>query len=244
MKKNRTNLMEDEKNKKFKILLVEDEETLAIGLEYNLSEEGYLVDWESDGKSALVKIKDSLYDLIVLDVMLPYVDGFEVAEKVREKYPQLPILFLTARTGVQDRIKGLEIGADDYLTKPFHLKELLLRVKGMLKRQSWYKEDRGNLKSFKFGKNEINFENLSCKTAQKEIQLTSHEANLMKYFIDNKGIILSREELLKNVWKIESSIETRTVDNFIARLRKYFEPDPDKPIYIKSVRGEGYIFSD
>jgi len=236
--------MKVESNKKHKILLVEDEETLAIGLEYNLTEEGYEVDWVVDGKKALIKINESEYDLIVLDVMLPYVDGFEVAEKVREKYPQLPILFLTARTGVKDKIKGLEIGADDYLTKPFHLKELLLRVKGMLKRQSWYKENRGDLQSFKFGSNEINFENLICKTADKEIQLTSHEAELMRYFIDNKGIILSREELLKNVWKIDSTIETRTVDNFIARLRKYFEPDPDKPIYIKSVRGAGYIFSN
>jgi len=236
--------MKVESNKKHKILLVEDEETLAIGLEYNLTEEGYEVDWVVDGKKALIKINESEYDLIVLDVMLPYVDGFEVAEKVREKYPQLPILFLTARTGVKDKIKGLEIGADDYLTKPFHLKELLLRVKGMLKRQSWYKENRGDLQSFKFGSNEINFENLMCKTADKEIQLTNHEAELMRYFIDNKGIILSREELLKNVWKIDSTIETRTVDNFIARLRKYFEPDPDKPIYIKSVRGAGYIFSD
>jgi len=227
-----------------KILLVEDEETLAIGLEYNLTEEGYKVDWVADGKKAIKNISDTKYDLIVLDVMLPYFDGFEVAEKVRQKYPQIPILFLTARTGVKDKIRGLEIGADDYLTKPFHLKELLLRVKGMLKRQNWYKEDRGDLKSFKFGINEINFENLTCKTADKDIQLTNHEANLMKYFIDNKGIILSREELLKNVWKIDSEIETRTVDNFIARLRKYFEPDPDKPIYIKSVRGAGYIFSD
>jgi len=236
--------MEVENNKTKKILLVEDEETLAIGLEYNLTEEGYEVDWVADGKKAIKNINDSKYDLIVLDVMLPYFDGFEVAERVRKKYPQIPILFLTARTGVKDKIRGLELGADDYLTKPFHLKELLLRVKGMLKRQSWYKEDRGDLQSFKFGKNKINFENLTCKTAEKEIQLTSHEANLMKYFIDNKGIILSREELLKNVWKIDSTIETRTVDNFIARLRKYFEPDPDKPIYIKSVRGAGYIFSD
>ena len=236
--------MEVENNKKQKILLVEDEETLAIGLEYNLTEEGYEVDWVADGNKALSKINDSEYDLIVLDVMLPYVDGFKVAEKARAKFPQMPILFLTARTGVKDKIRGLEIGADDYLTKPFHLTELLLRVKGMLKRQSWYKEDRGDLQSFKFGNNEINFENLTCKTAGKEIQLTSHEANLMKYFIDNKGIILSREELLKNVWKIDSTIETRTVDNFIARLRKYFEPDPDKPIYIKSVWGAGYIFTD
>lgn len=227
-----------------KILLVEDEETLAIGLEYNLTEEGYTVDWVTDGKKALTKINELTYDLIILDVMLPYVDGFEVAEKVREKFPQLPILFLTARTGVRDKIKGLEIGADDYLTKPFHLKELLLRVNGMLKRQSWYKEKRSELLTYQFGRNKINFENLTCKISDIEIQLTTHEADLIKYLISNKGTILSREELLKNVWKIESTIETRTVDNFIARLRKYFEPNPEKPIYIKSVRGAGYIFSD
>lgn len=229
---------------KKRILLVEDEETLAIGLEYNLKEEGYAVDWVDDGKKALKNIDSFHYDLIILDVMLPYVDGFEVAEKVREKFPQMPVLFLTARIGIKDKIHGLEIGADDYLTKPFHLKELLLRIKGMLKRQLWYKEDRGELNLYKFGNNEINFENLTSKTHDKVIQLTSHEASLMKYFIKNKGIVLSREELLKNVWKIDSEIETRTVDNFIARLRKYFEPDPDKPAYIKSVRGEGYIFSD
>jgi len=228
----------------YKILLVEDEETLAIGLEYNLTEEGYNVDWVDDGKKALNRINETHYDLIILDVMLPYVDGFDVAVKVREKYSQLPILFLTARAGAEDRIKGLEIGADDYLTKPFHLKELLLRVKGMLKRQSWYKEGMEDLKTYAFGENVINFENQTCKTGDKEIQLTSHETNLLKYLINHKDVIVSREELLKNVWKIDSEIETRTVDNFIARLRKYFEPDPEKPIYIKSVRGSGYIFSE
>ena len=236
--------MQNTENNHYKILLVEDEETLAIGLEYNLTEEGYSVDWVTDGKQAVKKAYSMTYDLIILDVMLPFMDGFEVAKNIRKKFPQLPILFLTARTGVKDKLMGLEIGGDDYLTKPFHLKELLLRVKGMLKRRSWYKENRGELKSFTFGNIAINFENLTCKIADKEIQLTSHEANLMKYFIENQGVVLSREELLKNVWKIDSNIETRTVDNFIARLRKYFEPDPDKPIYIKSVRGAGYIFSD
>jgi len=235
--------MEIENNKNHRILLVEDEETLAIGLEYNLKEEGYQIDWVTDGKEALDKINEVTYDLIILDVMLPYVDGFEVAEKVRKKYPQLPILFLTARTGVRDRIKGLELGADDYLTKPFHLKALLLRVKGMLKRKTWYKEDGESVSSYKFGENEINFKDLTCKTENKEIHLTSYEANLLKYLISHKGKIVSRDELLENVWKIDSLIETRTVDNFIARLRKYFEPNPEKPIYIKSVRSAGYILS-
>ena len=176
--------------------------------------------------------------------MLPYLDGFEVAKRVRIKYPQMPILMLTARTESKDRVKGLEIGADDYITKPFHLEELLLRVKGMLKRKSWYKTAIGNMPIFKFGDNNINFENLQCHAHTKEIQLTTHEAMLLKYLVDNKGKIVSRKELLENVWNISSDIETRTVDNFIVRLRKYFEPNPDNPVFFKSVRGAGYIFSD
>ncbi len=227
-----------------KILLVEDEENLAFGLEYNLAEEGYNVHWVKDGKKALEAIETDLFDIIILDIMLPYLDGFDVAKIVRQKFPQMPILMLTARTESKDRIKGLEIGADDYITKPFHLEELLLRVKGMLKRKSWYKTAIGKMPKFRFGDNEINFENLQCRAHGKEIQLTTHEAMLLKYLVDNKGKIVSRKELLENVWNISSDIETRTVDNFIVRLRKYFEPNPDNPIFFKSVRGAGYIFSD
>ncbi len=232
------------KNKNHKILLVEDEETLAIGLEYNLSEEGYNVEWVRDGKMALEVIKKKPFDLIILDIMLPYVDGFDVAKKVRSLFPQLPILMLTARTTVKDRIRGLEIGADDYLPKPFHLEELLLRVKGMLKRKNWYRSESAPLSHYHFGNNDINFENMVCYAGEKEIQLTTHEARLLKYLIDHKGKIVTRKELLTAVWQIDSDIETRTVDNFIVRLRKYFEPNPEKPVYIKSVRSAGYIFTD
>lgn len=227
-----------------KILLVEDEESLAIGLEYNLSEEGYQVQWAADGRRALDFIEREEFDLIILDIMLPYIDGYEVTKKVKEKYPQLPVLILTARTRAKDRVKGLEAGADDYLTKPFHLKELLLRVQGMLKRKTWYKAVSDNMPVYRFGENEINFENLRCRTAKQEFHLTVHEAMMLKYLIDNKGKIVSRKELLENVWNINSEIETRTVDNFIVRLRKYLEPDPEKPVYIKSVRSVGYIFND
>src|ERR1035437_1150221 len=123
-----------------RILLVEDEETLAMGLEFNLSDEGYIVEWAKDGRMALELFKSGSYDLILLDIMLPYYDGFEVAEMVRSVSPQMPILMLTARTSVQDKVKGLEHGADDYMTKPFHLEELLLRIKGMLKRKTWYND--------------------------------------------------------------------------------------------------------
>jgi len=232
--------MENDATKSAKILLVEDEETLAIGLEYNLTDEGYIVDWAKDGRIALEKFNSGEYDLIILDIMLPYHNGFEIAEHVRTKFPQMPILMLTARTSAEDKVRGLELGADDYMTKPFHLEELLLRIKGMLKRKMWYKSSAESQPVYHFGKNEINFENLSCKRGSKNFALTQREAMVLKYLLDKKGKIVSRKELLENVWHISSDVETRTVDNFVARLRKYFEPDPSNPIYIKSVRSAGY----
>ncbi len=226
------------------ILLVEDEESLALGLIYNLSEEGYNVHWVNDGKKAIEAVNKISYDLIILDVMLPYLDGFEVAGQIRTKMPQMPILMLTARTRIEDKIKALELGADDYMTKPFNLEELLLRLKGMLKRKMWYQKASDIEPVFKFGANKINFEDLSCQTGSQRIQLTHREAMVLKYLIANRGKIISRKELLENVWGISSAVETRTVDNFISRLRKYFEPDPANPVYIKSIRSVGYIFND
>ena len=230
--------------KSSKILLVEDEESLAVGLIYNLSEEGYKVDWVADGRQALVSHQNNTYDLVLLDIMLPYIDGFEVAEQIRKKDPQIPILILTARTSASDKVKGLEAGADDYLAKPFHLQELLLRVKGMLKRKNWYRNATNNLPAYRIGKNDINFENLTCTGGEEVIHLTVREAMVLKYLIENKGKVVSRKALLENVWSISTEIETRTIDNFIARLRKYIEEDPTRPVYIKSIRGTGYIFSD
>lgn len=227
-----------------RILLVEDEETLAVGLEYNLTEEGYAVSRAKDGREALKLFNSEKFDLILLDIMLPYIDGFEIAEKVREIDPQIPILMLTARTTKDDKVKGLETGADDYITKPFHLEELLLRVKGMLKRKEWYRKVSTEIPVVEFGKNKINFENLNCSNSKNDFKLTHQEAMVMKYLIENKGKIVSRKELLENVWHMNPDIETRTVDNFIARLRKYFEVDPSNPVYIKSVRGAGYMFED
>ncbi len=234
--------MDNNSYKESKILLVEDEKTLAVGLEFNLVEEGYLVEWAKDGREAISLFKSGNFDMIILDIMLPYFDGFEIAEIVRKANPQMPILMLTARTSKGDKVKGLELGADDYITKPFHLKELLLRVKGMLKRKAWYKEVTLNQPKISFGNNEINFENLKCKCGNKELKLTPHEAMVLKYLVNNKGKIVSRKELLEKVWHLNPDIETRTVDIFISRLRNYFEEDPSNPIYIKSVRGAGYIF--
>jgi len=231
-------------NKRQKIMLVEDEESLAVGLKFNLEEEGYEVSHARDGREALEFYEKENYDLIILDVMLPYVNGFEVAEQIREKNPQLPILMLTARTRKEDKIHGLELGADDYMTKPFHLDELLLRVKGMLRRKEWYVQAVNNSPIFTFGNNKINFETLICSCGDKEIRLTPHEAMAMQFLIEHKGKPVSRKELLEKVWNITSEVETRTVDNFIVRLRKYFEEDPANPKYIKSVRGIGYMFED
>jgi DNA-binding response OmpR family regulator len=234
--------MSDEQLEKSEILLVEDEENLAHGLEYNLTEEGYNVTRAKDGREAIKFFDENEYDLIVLDIMLPYFNGFEIAKHVREKQPQMPILMLTARTQVEDRVKGLEIGADDYLTKPFHLKELLLRIKGMLKRKKWYQKVVSDNPVYRFGNNEINFENFKCKNNKNSFQLTSYEAMIIKYLIDNKDKVVSRKELLENVWNMNPEVETRTVDNFIARLRKHFEDDPSNPKYIISVRSAGYMF--
>jgi len=236
--------MENNPFKGRKILLVEDEETLAVGLEYNLSDEGYVVDWVKDGRKALEYFEANKYDLIILDIMLPYYNGFEIAERVRVKSPQMPLLMLTARTNAEDKVRGLGAGADDYLTKPFNLQELLLRVKGMLRRKMWYQSSAEVEPLYRFGNNIVNFENLSCTCGLKKFVLTQREAMVLKYMIEKKGKIVSRKELLENVWHLSSEIETRTIDNFISRLRKYFEPDPEHPVYIKSIRSAGYSFND
>lgn len=236
--------MKQKQLKKNKILLVEDEESLAIGLEFNLTEEGYIVDWAKDGRQAVQFFEAQVYDLIILDIMLPFLNGFEIAKHIRKKDPQMPILILSARTSNEDKILGFEIGADDYMTKPFHLNELLLRIKGMLKRKNWYAASTQTNPIYKFGKCVVNFENFKCKCGTSEFILTQREAMLLKYLIERRGKIVSRNELLENVWQINPEIETRTVDIFISRLRKYFEPDPENPIYIKGIRAAGYEFTE
>ena len=226
-----------------RILLVEDEEILADGIIFNLKKNGYLVDWVKDGKAALENYENNRYDLILLDIMIPYIDGFEVAGQIRKQSPTMPILMITARTAIKDRVKGLEVGADDYLTKPFHLEELLARIRVMIRRNEWFRKSSPQTDKIHFGDNEINFQNFSCHSGKKSFRLTQKEAMLMKYLFEHKDQIVSRQDLLENVWDISADIETRTVDIFIARLRKYFEPDPKNPIYIKSIRSAGYLFT-
>ncbi len=232
--------MPNEKGKR--ILLVEDEDSLAVGLEYNLEEEGYAVIRARDGKEALKQFNLHNFDLILLDIMLPFVDGFAVAKEMRQSDPQIPILMLTARTKPRDRVHGLELGADDYMVKPFNLEELLARIKGMLRRKQWYRRVINERPEFSFGDNSVNFATLQCKVGKNDITLTHREAMVLRYLVDHEGTIVSRKELLENVWNISSDIDTRTVDNFIVRLRKYFEPDPKSPTFIKSVRSAGYRF--
>jgi DNA-binding response OmpR family regulator len=225
-----------------RILLVEDEESLAIGLEYNLTEEGYIIVRAADGKQALAEFARQSFDLVILDIMLPFIDGFEIARRMRQTAPRLPILMLTARKTPKDRIEGLQTGADDYITKPFHIEELLLRVRGMLRRKAWYGESPGVTQIYAFGDNEVNFDSLVCRCGAKTVQITPHEAMVLRYLIAHRDKVVTRKELLEKVWQMSGEMETRTIDNFIMRLRKYFEPDPARPVFIVSVRGAGYLF--
>lgn len=225
-----------------RILMVEDEEILGEGIRFNLLKNGYAVEWVKDGRAALKIFTESGFDLILLDIMIPYINGFEVARQIRERSPLMPILMLTARTGVDDRVHGLEVGADDYLTKPFYLEELLARIKAMLRRRDWYRATPPVSDIYRFGVNEINFNDFTCRSGNRQFVLTQREAILLKYLVAHKNRIVSRQELLENVWNIHGEIETRTMDIFIARLRKYFEPNPKQPVYIRSVRSAGYMF--
>ncbi|MBT4375573.1 MAG: response regulator transcription factor [Nitrospina sp.] len=225
-----------------KILLVEDDPHLAKGLQFNLEREGYEVFLVDNGASALEQLREKDFDLIVLDLMLPGLGGLEVARTIRETNIRFPILMLTAKSSKKDREIGLQAGADDYLTKPFHLPELLLRIKGILRRSEWYKEPVHDQDVFRFSEMWINFRTGKVKGVDGEFYLTTKEALVMKLLVEKKDDIVSREELLEKVWGYDPQTETRTVDNFISRLRKYFEKRPQKPVHILTVREKGYQF--
>ena len=226
-----------------RILLVEDDPHLAKGLLFNLEREGYEVCLVDNGVSALDQLMEKDFDLLILDLMLPRMGGLDVARKIRETNMRFPILMLTAKSTKKDREIGLEAGADDYLTKPFHLPELLLRVKGILRRWEWYKEPVHDQEIFRFGEMWINFGTGKAKGIEGEFYLTAKEALVMKLLVRNEGEVVPREELLEKVWGYDPETETRTVDNFISRLRKYFEKTPQKPRHIITVREKGYQFN-
>jgi DNA-binding response OmpR family regulator len=227
---------------KRRILLVEDELNIARPLQYNLEQEGYEVRSTPSGKEALALQAREPFDLIILDLMLEEVDGFEVARQVRQRDKKLPILMLTARSAVQDRIHGLELGADDYIVKPFHLRELLLRVERMMQRSAWYAPGPRLSRKATVGGYVVDFDKLSCEGPGGSLQLTALEADLLETLTSQPNRVFSRGELLEKVWGYHSEVETRTVDNFILRLRKYFETEPDQPRHFISLRGKGYMY--
>jgi len=228
--------------KRPRLLLVEDEAHIAQGLIYNLELEGYQVTHAETGDAAMACFESQPFDVVILDLMLPDSHGIELCRRMRKSAPQLPILMLTALGEEQDRINGLKAGADDYLTKPFSLDEFLLRVRGMLRRSAWYLPQPGKEEIYLFGGNRIDLRNLHAVTAQGDIRLTELEGRMLASFFANEGMTLTRAELLKSAWGMAEDTETRTLDNFIVRLRKYFEVDPAKPCHFLTVRGRGYRF--
>ena len=224
-----------------RILLVEDEENIREVVKLNLELEEYEVITSANGKDALKKIEEQHFDLLILDVMLPDVDGFQICEQVRLSNMEVPIIFLTAKDTSLDRINGLKKGADDYLTKPFHLEELLLRVNNLIKRSS--KSPENTPKIYTFGNNIINFITFEAETNNGSFNLTKKEVKLLKLLIDRKNEVVSRQQILQSVWGYDIYPSTRTIDNFILSFRKYFEENPREPKHFLSIRGVGYKFN-
>jgi two-component system, OmpR family, alkaline phosphatase synthesis response regulator PhoP len=231
--------------KKTSILLVEDEENLHEALKLNLELEGYAVTSVYDGAAALTAVNAEYFDLIILDVMLPEMDGITVAETVRISNNEVPILILSARNSSADRVLGLKKGADDYLTKPFNLEELLLRVHKLIDKNKKL-QDRTTLgNTYSFGDNLIDFKAQEANTKSGgKIQLSKKETMLLRLLIENKNEVVPREKILQAVWGYNVYPTTRTIDNFILNFRKYFEEDSRNPKYFHSVRGVGYKYSE
>ena len=231
-----------------RILVVEDEGHIAQGLRFNLEAEGHSVEIAEDGESALDRmlVKSEPFDLVLLDVMLPGKDGFTVARELRQQQNFAPILMLTARGRPEDVLKGFESGADDYLPKPFNLDILVARVGGLLRRKNWLQaaNEAGSPQAdeFSFAGKTVDFQKLQLRDGQQVFQLTLMETELLRYLIRNSGRPVSRKEILEQVWDLKEDTDTRAIDNFIVRLRRYIEKDPTKPKHLLTVRGLGYQF--
>jgi DNA-binding response OmpR family regulator len=241
------------------VLIVEDEQHLADGLRFNLEAEGYDAYVAGDGEAALAELFDNTkeYDAVVLDVMLPGKDGFTVAAELRAAGNFVPVLMLTARGRAEDVLRGFESGADDYLPKPFELSVLLARLNALLRRRLWFDQKSSNavapeippdtpapaaVEQFTFNGRTIDFANLELHTPEQTIRLTLMEADLLRYLIRHQGNVVSRKAILEDVWNLAEDTDTRAIDNFIVRLRKYIEEDPAKPAHLLTVRGVGYRF--
>ena len=236
-----------------RILIVEDEEALALGLKFNFEQEGYEVLLAGDGPTAMKLFQTAVprIDLIILDLMLPGMSGYEICTAIRVTNKLVPIIVLSARTLVEDRMHAFDVGTDQYITKPFALPELLNRVKNLLERYRTILTDVvstspvmdvAKIDTFQFGDVRIEFQAFEVYVGEKKYSLTTLEMQLLKYFIEHEGEVLSRHRILDEVWDQSADVTTRTIDNFVLRLRKILEPDPAQPRYIVSVRGTGYRF--
>jgi two-component system, OmpR family, alkaline phosphatase synthesis response regulator PhoP len=225
-----------------RIILVDDEQVLAESIRDALQAAKFEVDLASDGMIGYKKITENSYDLIILDVMMPEIDGIDLCKKIRDLNIITPILFLTVNNDPEDRISGLEAGGDDYLGKPFHLKELILRVNKLIERSRWYRLIKEN---YEFHDNKVNFGSYELKTWDNhEHTLTYKEAMILKLLIENTNKVISREDILEKIWGYEAYPSTRTIDNFIVRLRKRLERNPEIPEHLHTVRGVGYMFTE
>ena len=230
-----------------RILVVEDERHLANGLRYNLEADDHEVDLTETGEEALRRLIEHprKYDLVVLDVMLPGIDGFAVTAELRRLGQYVPVLILTARGGSEDVLSGFGAGADDYLTKPFELPIFLSRVRGLLRRHEWFRLDaakKPSMAEFSFRDTVIDFEQLEVRVGDKRMPLTLMEAALLRYLVENEGKPVARKTILDRVWNVHEDTDTRAIDNFIVRLRRYVEDEPARPKHLQTVRGVGYRF--
>ena len=228
-----------------KILIVEDEQHLADGLRFNLEAEGYEAEIAADGEVAIGRLGEVGFDAVVLDVMLPKVDGFEVARTMRERGDYTPILMLTARGRPEDVLQGFEAGTDDYLAKPFDLNIFLARLNGLLRRRQWIRDEAkpaGTGSIMEINGRTIDLENLELRNGNELVHLTLMETKLLQYLIDNAGRPVSRKAILEEVWHLQEDTDTRAIDNFIVRLRKHLEDEPNSPKIVQTVRGVGYRF--
>ena len=226
-----------------RILIVEDEAHLADGLRFNLEAEGHEVEIDGDGQQALDRLLGdrSRFDAVVLDVMLPGKDGFSVVKQLRTEGHYVPVLMLTARSRPEDVLQGFEAGADDYLPKPFELQILLARLRGLLRRREWLTQEHEH-DAITFAGKKLDLEALELQVGDKKYQLTQMECDLLEYLVKNAGKVVSRKSILEDVWDLHEDTDTRAIDNFIVRLRRYLEADPTKPKHLVTVRGVGYKF--
>lgn len=227
-------------NKPLRVLLVEDEPQIMKMMKLNLTLEGYEVVACEDGKDAIQIVQNQNFNLIILDIMLPEVSGFQICEQIRLRDSNVGIIFVSAKNSPEDRIKGLKLGADDYITKPFNLEELLLRVNNLARRS--IPEVATELEEYAFGDNYINFKTYNARGVNGDFKLTNKEALLLSMLIGRENEVVSRQNILQNVWGYDVYPSTRTIDNFILSFRKYFEKDPKHPEYFHSIRGVGYKF--